>query len=655
MDFSGIRRKHQGALLMAVSMLTYVVVLSAYTISKHNSFSTYAWDLGIFNQGFWTTVNLDRVFYYTCELHLVPSGSFFGIHFSPILYTLVPFYYLFQGAEALLVAQSILIALSAIPVYLIARTWFDEGYSGLLASLYLLNPALHGVNCYDFHVQAFLPLILGYLLYFTMKKNWGGILISANLAMAVQEQVLYIVLAFAGYLLVKPLIEREKEGGALRSMLPGIALVLISVVAWRLLSVTVISYFNPVIPDHLLAGQHFAVLGVDAPLKIPLHVLRNPGAVIRALTYEWYNKVVYILGLFAPVIFLVLQSPQYLIPTLPWFAISLLSNYPPYYRIGFQYSAYVIPFIYASMIAGFGKVSQTSNGSNLRRSMTILTVALVASSLAVSPLSPLTMGFYMSPAYQKPGQTTRTDIVHDMVSMIPPESTVMTQDNLFPHLSSRENAYVMVPSTFKDVATWKNAIGWITSLETEYILIDMETDPHDTVKFLLDIVKRGEYGLVSFHDNVYLYRRGYETNPVSYEPINITYTSIELIPQNMKVVTDKTGNTGRVLAYVNTSIRSRTLWYGPYQILPTGEYQASFRVKTLDPGAGGYITVDAYANRTVLGSTTFTESTLKIGEWTEVKLRFSLTEVVYDLELRGFLVTQNTTIRLDWINLTQEP
>jgi hypothetical protein len=213
----------------------------------------------------------------------------------------------------------------------------------------------------------------------------------------------------------------------------------------------------------------------------------------------------------------------------------------------------------------------------------------------------------------------------------------------------------MVPSTFKDVATWKNAIGWITSLETEYILIDMETDPHDTVKFLLDIVKRGEYGLVSFHDNVYLYRRGYETNPVSYEPINITYTSIELIPQNMKVVTDKTGNTGRVLAYVNTSIRSRTLWYGPYQILPTGEYQASFRVKTLDPGAGGYITVDAYANRTVLGSTTFTESTLKIGEWTEVKLRFSLTEVVYDLELRGFLVTQNTTIRLDWINLTQEP
>ncbi len=78
-------------------------------------------------------------------------------------------------------------------------------------------------------------------------------------------------------------------------------------------------------------------------------------------------------------------------------------------------------------------------------------------------------------------------------------------------------------------------------------------------------------------------------------------------------------------------------------------------MKTLDPGAGGYITVDTYANRTVLESVTFTESTLKKDEWIEVRLRFTLPEVVYDLELRGFLVTDNTTIVLDRITLTQWP
>ena len=166
---------------------------------------------------------------------------------------------------------------------------------------------------------------------------------------------------------------------------------------------------------------------------------------------------------------------------------------------------------------------------------------------------------------------------------------------------------------------------------------------------------RGEYWLVSFHDNVYLYRRDYQTTPVSYEPINIKYTYLELMPQNMKAVTDKTGSTGRVLVYMNTSIRSRTLWYGPYQILPTGDYEASFRVKTTDPGAGVYVTVDVYANRTVLESATFTESMLKKDDWTEVRLRFPLPDVAYDLELRGFLISDNTTIVLGRTLLTQEP
>lgn len=65
--------------------------------------------------------------------------------------------------------------------------------------------------------------------------------------------------------------------------------------------------------------------------------------------------------------------------------------------------------------------------------------------------------------------------------------------------------------------------------------------------------------------------------------------------------------------------------------------------------------MDAYANRTVFESLTFTESTLKTDEWIEVRLCFSLPKVVYDLELRGFLVSDNTTIVLDRIILTQEP
>ena len=90
MSFWEKAKKSQYELFLASAIIIYTLTFSWFTISKHNSFTTYAWDLGIFDQGFWTTANLDRFFYNTCELHLNPSGGFFGIHFSPILFTLVP-------------------------------------------------------------------------------------------------------------------------------------------------------------------------------------------------------------------------------------------------------------------------------------------------------------------------------------------------------------------------------------------------------------------------------------------------------------------------------------------------------------------------------------------------------------------------------------
>lgn len=89
---------------------------------KYDSFSTYAWNLGIYNQGFWITVNLDSVFYYTCELHLIPSGSFFGIYFSSILYHSYISTTYSRESSSYLVAYSILISLSAIPVYKIVQS-----------------------------------------------------------------------------------------------------------------------------------------------------------------------------------------------------------------------------------------------------------------------------------------------------------------------------------------------------------------------------------------------------------------------------------------------------------------------------------------------------------------------------------------------------
>ncbi len=241
----------------------------------------------------------------------------------------------------------------------------------------------------------------------------------------------------------------------------------------------------------------------------------------------------------------------------------------------------------------------------------------------------------------------------EIKNMIPPNSSVLTQDNFFPHLSSRTEAYVMIPSTFQDIKTWKNAMQWITNVNAEYILLDMETDPHGTSKYLIDIARQNRYGLVTFYDNIYLYKKNFNHQPYLYEYVNLTYNVAELGLINGVEHSTPNSSSKLIYQYMNTSDKSQTLWYGPYEIMPQGEYHVTFRVKTLDNNHNTTINLDAYANQTTHGSTSFTENQLTNNTWTNIGFNFTLPNNVYDLELRGFLQGNTSALILDYIHLTQ--
>jgi len=101
--------------------LIYVIIISSVAIVRHNAFRTNAWDLSIYAQSLYTTLNHGKLLYYTCELPGNPAGSLFGIHFSPFLFLLLPIYALFQNPVTLLVLRPIAISLGLIPLYWILR------------------------------------------------------------------------------------------------------------------------------------------------------------------------------------------------------------------------------------------------------------------------------------------------------------------------------------------------------------------------------------------------------------------------------------------------------------------------------------------------------------------------------------------------------
>ena len=499
-----------GKIIVIVSIIIYTIVFSAYNIFKHWSFNSFAWDLGIYNQAFWTTANQEGIFYYTCELHLVESGSFFGVHFSPILFFLVPIYRLLPRPETLLILQSLILGAAAYPLYMIGKQNVDRK-TGLLAStMYLCNPVVHGINCYDFHVQSMIPLAFFISMYYYSSRKWAPFLIATAMALMIEEHTSYVVLIYSSILIIDHIKKRKEK--PLEPLFEVVFpfLTLLFSVFWYFLSREAINYFNPNISETLRASRHFEMLGVDDPQGIPSYILMNPKKIVDSLSFAPLEKLRYLTYLIGPCLHLQFARPLLLLPTIPWFTISLLSNYPPYYNIGFQYPSYVIPFVLHSFIVGQKKRSNNHlrepSISHNRTAVLCLTVSLIFSFFA-SPLSPFQATNEYSPAYLKPNSNIHSELIRVQLEKIPRHASVLTQDNIFPHLSSRRNAYVLPPPFGMEEPEWNRSMGFVLNLKPDYILLDVATDHHGVADFAFGWIEENCYSLDGTSDGVFLYRR----------------------------------------------------------------------------------------------------------------------------------------------------
>ena len=96
-------------------MLLFSMVFSWAHIQSHRAFATYSFDTGIYDQAVWALAHEGNPF-------MTVRGLFVhGHHVNPILYLLVPVSWLGGGATSFLVIQTLVFALGAWPVYLIAR------------------------------------------------------------------------------------------------------------------------------------------------------------------------------------------------------------------------------------------------------------------------------------------------------------------------------------------------------------------------------------------------------------------------------------------------------------------------------------------------------------------------------------------------------
>jgi len=490
-----------------IFILAYILFFSLFTVNKHGNFYSFAWDLGIFNQAFWTTTKATSIFRNTCELYLVKSGSFFGVHFSPILYSLIPVYTISKNPETLLIVQTIILGIAAHPLYLLTKETINEK-TGLVSSLiYLSNPMIHGINTYDFHVQCFIPLLIFSQFYYASKRKWKRYLSVSLFAFMIEEHLFYVLIALCGLIFIWPdrldVFHREKENVRRKYLLP----ILVFGIYWIILSDQFIQYYNPDISPFLRAGRHFRILGVDDPLKIPNYIIKNPLSTLEAIKHSIPQKGWYLLQFFGPFLFLSILSPIFTTPALIWLTLSLLSNYEPYYSVGFQYPAYGLPIIFVSSVQGLKKTLARWKNSNLHGNLLkLLFIINFINFIIVSPISPIQTNFDYIPAYMKPHRKAHSRIVRASLEMIPTDSSIITQDNIFPHISSHEDAYAIPPMYEIEANVWKEIVEELLKMSPNYVVVDKTTDRHGHFSQVLISIQKKGYNLIEAMDGVRVFR-----------------------------------------------------------------------------------------------------------------------------------------------------
>jgi uncharacterized membrane protein len=402
--------------IVGAMTVIYFVTYCTLSILRHTTYHSFGPDLGLFDQIFWNTTQ-GRPWESTMSLGQPLPHSYFSDHFSPAYLLVVPFYAVFPYPQTLLVIQTLMLALGAVPIYLLARDKFAPGFARVawVAAYFLFLP-LAFINLSDFHELALAVVPLGFALYFLERRRVGWFLVSLLAAFLVKEELPLVGMGFGAYILLD---KRDLRLGL--AVLAGSALAFFAIVRLA------IPAFGG--GGYVYFTARYAQLG-DSPGQILRTVLTNPRKL--AATLFQAQKFKFLLGIFGPVLGLSVLSGFGIVLLLPTLAILLLSNYAPQFAFNSHYSAPLIALVLGTAILGLARLKPSLHGP--------LSAAALLSSLAFSFVAgDLPFSHHFDPRMFE--TEARYLAFTPSLARIPQTASVAAENNLTPHLSHRRFIY----------------------------------------------------------------------------------------------------------------------------------------------------------------------------------------------------------------------
>ena len=314
------------------SRLSFIIVCSAFLLfsalyvyllwTRTQMLCSPAYDMGIFAQ-MYDNMKEGLLPITTCERG--ESLSHFAVHFSPALYLLLPFAYLLEITDMLVLAQILLVFSAVFPLWLICkRIGLSNTRSAIVSVLFLIYPAMSSGAFYDFHENAFLAPLILWTLYFVHAEKWIPTFAFALGVLAVKEDAAIYVAFIALYIAFS---RKKYWQGALMFLM---ALSYFLFASYMLLQGG---------QGLMLGGRYYNIIGYDGSFADLIKVaILNPALyATESLTPE---KLLYALNMLLPLCFLPLatKKPSRWLLLAPLFVINLITDYKYQFDLGFQYS-----------------------------------------------------------------------------------------------------------------------------------------------------------------------------------------------------------------------------------------------------------------------------------------------------------------------------
>lgn len=480
-------RRYAPSAIVLLGTLFYIGFFCFFLLRWHYKLRTGNFDLSINNNLMYG--GLHGRFLESPVVFPQDPGKYLANHAKFGGYLFLPIYALYPRPETLLVLQSLLIGLSALPLWSFARRHVSTAIATLVTIAYLLYYPMHGASFSEFQYVPIAGFFILTTVWAAETRRWVIFWIVFGAGILMREDM-PIGMAVVGLFL---LVTGHRP-------VPGLVMAAISV-----------SYFF-VLRFHIMeeAGQWwfpnmYKELWADGEKgfrSVIKTLISNPLYVVSKIVVE--KKILYLMHLLVPLAFLPVRRWYLWAAFIPGSLLTLLiTNYDPPITFSFHYVMHWTPYLFLATVLALKAIKDEALFGRERQ--WAATIALLTASSVLSynygafPMRAGSFrgGFHKIDFELREDEKRRYQDLQALIAMIPKDAAVAATEKLGPHVSSRVKMYTMRHGPQK----------------AEYILASSrELKLSRTKPRLYEAVKTGEFGVVRRIRDLALLKRGHDTS-----------------------------------------------------------------------------------------------------------------------------------------------